>query len=185
MALQLSANRLLSWAMGITAAYWSIGFLANPLWYSVVISACLFVGGVMVFARVVPEAISIVRKDEIGSGELSVIALALISTGAVWSGGFNILYAHCGRPEEWIGPISSAGRAMIAVGFFVLFLSPDTTRGRIAWPRWYVLLSFGIMIATVAFILGYTLNASHIQSMMSDFMAVTPKMTDIMVVRVT
>lgn len=162
MAIQLSTHRILSWGAGLFAAYWAFGFISDPLWYSVVVSACLFVGGIMVSARAVPDALAIARKDQVGPGELAVIALALIATGAVWSGAFAIAYAHYERPQEWIGPVSAFGRAMIAFGFFVLFLSPEATRQGIRWPRWYILLTAGIIIAVVAFLMGYTFGDSEI-----------------------
>lgn len=160
----LDTNRLLSWALGLFTAYFATGFLVDPLWYSVVISAFLLVGGVFVAARSVPEAVDLIRKDKVGSGELAVIALALISTGAVWSGAFNMIYAWYGRPEQWIGTISSFGRAMIAVGFYVLFLSPDATHQGVRWPRWYILLAAAAVIAVVSFLIGYTLRDGTMSS---------------------
>lgn len=159
MQAHLTTHRLLSWALSLFVAYFAVGFLVDPLWYSVVISAFLLVGGVFVAARSVPEAIDLIRKDEVGPGELAVIALALISTGAVWSGAFNMIYAWYDRPEHWIGSVSSFGRAMIAVGFYVLFLSPDATDQGIRWPKWYLLLAAAIVIAVVSFLIGFTFGA--------------------------
>lgn len=179
----LDTNRLLSWALGLFVAYFAIGMLTDPLWYSVVISAFLLVGGVFVAARSVPEAIDLVRKDEVGPGELAVIALALISTGAVWSGAFNMVYTWYGRPESWIGPISSFGRALVAAGFIVLFLSPDATKQGIRWPRWYVLLAAACVIAVVSFLIGFTLNLGPDKT--SDIFSTTRTklMTDLLVFR--
>lgn len=168
MAIQLSTHRMVSWALGLFAAYWSFGFLSDPLWYSVVVSACLFVGGIMVSARAIPDALTVIKKDQVGPGELAVIALALIATGAVWSGAFAIAYAHYGRPVTWVGPISAFGRAMIALGFFVLFLSPEATRQGIKWPRWYILLTAGIIIAVIAFLMGYTFGDADAASAFFD-----------------
>lgn len=154
----LSTNRLLTWAVGLFAAYWAAGFVSDPLWFSVVVSACFFVGGLVVSVRAVPDAIGIIKRDALGPGELAVIAIALLSLGAVWTGAFNMFYYHYGRPVSWIGPISSFGRAMIGTGFFILFLSPDATRQGIRWPRWYMLLAAGMIIAVVSFLIGYTMS---------------------------
>lgn len=167
----LSTNRLLTWAVGLFAAYWAIGFVSDHLWYSVVVSACLFVGGVMVAARAVPDAIQIIRRDALGPGELAVIALALLSVGAVWSGAGNMIYAYNGRPQSWIGPLLAFGRAMMAVGFFMFFLSPDATRQGVKWPRWYVLIGAGLVIAVISFLIGYTVSSGD--TAMSDLMETT------------
>lgn len=184
MPIQLSANRLLSWALGLFAAYWSCGFLSDSLWYSVVVSACLLVGGIMVSARAVPDAVAIVRKDEIGPGELAVIALALLATGAVWSGAFNMAYAYYDRPESWIGPLSSFGRSMMALGFFVFFLSPDATRQGVKWPRWYILLAASVVIAVVSFMIGYTVRDADGQNALFDT-SKGPRQVDLLFVRRT
>jgi len=168
MPVHLSSHRLLSWVLGLTAAYWMIGLLSDHLWYSVVISACLFVGGVFVAARAVPDAVSIVKNDEIGPGELAVIALALMSAGAVWAGAFNVVYAYYGRPLSWIGPLSSFGRAMTAAGFFTVFLSPEATRQGVVWPRWYILLAAAAVIAVVSFLIGYTVSGGDEKSALFD-----------------
>lgn len=167
MPIQLSTNRLLSWILGIFTAYWVFGLLADPVWYSVVVSACLLVSGVMCAARAIPEAVVLIRRDQIGAGELAVLALALISSGAVWTGSFNILYSMYDRPESWIGPMSAFGRAMIASGFVVLFLSPEATRQGVRWPRWYIMLSAAVVIAVVAFLIGYTASR-HDKSALFD-----------------
>ncbi|CAM5659346.1 hypothetical protein MAUB1S_11484 [Mycolicibacterium aubagnense] len=174
MPVQLSTYRLLSWLIGLLATYWAVGVLVDSLWYSVVVSACLLVGGAMVAARAVPDAVSIIRRDDIGPGELAVIALALLSVGAVWSGAFNMIYAYHGRPMSWIGATSSFGRAMIAVGFFMFFLSPEATRQGVKWPRWYILLAAAIFIAAVAFIIGYTIRDADGQSALFDTTRGTP-----------
>lgn len=150
----LTTNRLLSWLAGFFCAYWAAGFIAEPLLFSAVISACVFVGGIMVAVRAVPDAFHIVRRDQLGPGELAVIAVALLSTGAVWSGAGNVLYAYNDRPPEWIGPLFSFGRAAMAMGFFVLFLSPETTRQGIKWPRWYILLTASILILVIGILIG-------------------------------
>jgi len=176
----LSSNRLLSWALFLFSAYWLFGFLSDHMWYSVVVSSCLFVGGIFVSARAIPEALGIIKKDEIGPGNLAVIALALMSAGAVWTGAFNILYSYWGRPLHWIGPISSFGRAMIAAGFFTVFLSPEATRDGVRWPRWYILLAAGAVIAVVSFLIGYTVSMGDPKNAMMDFtFGGVPKMVNL------
>lgn len=152
----LSTNRLLTWAAGIFASYWALGFILESLLFSTIVSATLFVSGFMVSVRAVPDAVQIIKRDQLGAGELAVIGLALIATGAVVSGLGNALYAYHGRPEAWIGPMLAFGRGMIATGFFVLFLSPDTTNEGVKWPRWYWLFSGAVVIFVIAFIIGYT-----------------------------
>lgn len=182
MPFQLSTNRLLSWGMGLFCLYWVTGYTFESLWYSVLISACLLVGSIMVAGRAVPDAISIVKQDQIGPGELAVIALALLSIGGIWSGVFNITYSYYGRPHEWIGPVSSFGRAMIAVALFVLFLSPDATRQGIKWPHWYILLGAAVFIATLAFLLGYMIKSSDPQAL-SDILSSVPRQMELMYFR--
>jgi hypothetical protein len=168
--------------LGLFIAYWAFGFLTEPLWFSVWISACLLVGGIVLATRTVPEAVSIIKRDDLGPGELSVIGLALIATGAVYSGIFNMAFSWFERPVSWIGPFSSFGRAMIVAGFFTLFLSPDATNQGIKWPRWYLLLFAGVVIAAVAFMIGYTINVSDPKSAMFDFTGVL-KMIRLFVIR--
>lgn len=181
MPIVLSANRLLAWSVGIIAAYWAIGFLVDGLWYSVVVSACLFVSGIMVAARAVPDAVRIIRDDQVGPGELAVIGLALLSTGAVWSGAANMIYAAYGRQHDWIGPTLSFGRAMMAFGFFIFFLSPETTRQGVKWPRWYILLSAVLIVGVVSFVAGVTISSEY---NLFDFITTTRgKMSDLITIR--
>jgi hypothetical protein len=176
----LSTNRLLVWGAALFAIYFAVGALVDGVWYSVVVSACLFVSGIMVAARAVPDAVQIVKNDQVGPGELAVIGLALLSVGAVWSGGGNMVYAAYGRPDGWIGSTLSLGRAMMALGFFTFFLSPEATSQGVRWPRWYVLLSAAIIVACVSFLAGLMFSSDH---ELFNFLTTRVRTSDLMAIR--
>ncbi|HEV7415887.1 MAG TPA: hypothetical protein VGN98_07005, partial [Tianweitania sediminis] len=112
----LRSNQLLMWSVGIFVGYWAFGLLMPGVWFSAFISACLLVGGAVLAATSVPDAIAIIRRGDIGPGELAVIAIAVLSSGSIYSGTFSIAWALAGNPINWIGPFSAFGRAMMACG---------------------------------------------------------------------
>jgi hypothetical protein len=69
---------------------------------------------------------------------------------------FGLAWSFAGRPESWIGPISSYGRAMTGVCMFLMFLSPEATRKGIKPPRLWVVVVAVILVALVAFLFGVT-----------------------------
>jgi hypothetical protein len=157
----LRSNQLLMWSVGLFVGYWAFGLLMPGVWFSAFISACLLVGGAILAATALPDAVAIIRRGEIGPGELAVIAIAVLATGSIYSGTFSIAWALSGNPIEWIGPVSAFGRAMMAGGFVLLFLSPDATRKGIRPPRWYVVLIGALLIALIAFLLGTQWGGGH------------------------
>ncbi len=169
----MRAHRLFTFGAGLFCAYWGIGYLADPYWFSSVASGYLLIMSVLVGWRVVPEAIDIVRRDEIAPGEMAVIALALIAMGGVYTGLFNVLFyivqAYWGRPESWIGAPSSFGRALIGVGFLLFALAPDIHQNKVDLPRWYWLFGVALLGAGISFMTGYYMNSAPEYTGMHNF----------------
>lgn len=147
-------NKILIGFVALNAIYFSFGFFPDGVWLTGFVSACLVVAGSMLAAASLPDAIDIVKKGEIGPGELAVLAISTIALGLTYSGVFSVAWNFAGRPEAWIGPASSYGRAMASVGLFLLFLSPGATRAGIRPPRWWTIVLGILMIALLAFLFG-------------------------------
>ena len=155
----IKINRLLMWIVGLNVGYWSFGAVAaiaegGGIWWSAFVSACLLVSGSLLASTVLPDAFRVARKGQVGSGEMAVIAIALMSGGLMWAGAFSIVYSYYGRPESWIGPLSSYGRAAVSVGMFLMFLAPAATRRGLRAPRWWAIVAGVVLIAIMGFVFG-------------------------------
>jgi hypothetical protein len=152
--LPLKTNRLLLWLIGLHAAFFALGWFPDGIWLSAFCSGFLVISGSMLASTALPDAYTIVRRGEIGAGELAVLSIAGMAFGLTYSGVFGLAWSFAGRPDSWIGPISSYGRAMTGVCMFLMFLSPEATRKGIKPPRLWVVLLAVILVALVAFLFG-------------------------------
>lgn len=152
---KVKTNPLLMWSIGVIVGYWAFGLLLPGPWLSAVVSACLLVIGATVMGTSVQAAAKVIREGEVGPGELAVIGVFVLASGSFYSGGFGVLWSLANNPPSWTGTVySSFGRAMMVVGFSLVFLSPDATREGIRAPRWYVLAIAIVTVAAIAFFLG-------------------------------
>lgn len=159
--ISLKSNQLLLWFVGLNAAYWTFGWFPDGIWLSAFFSGFLVVSGSMLASTSVPEAFAIMKKGEIGAGELAVVSIAGISFGLTYTGIFGLLFYYAGRPDAWIGPFSSYGRAWVDACMFLLFLSPEATRQGIKRPQWWVVVLAVILIALMAFLFGLNFQADR------------------------
>lgn len=179
-------NQLMLWVIGLHVFYWSVGFCAytfgGGIWWSSVVSAFLLVSGGMLASTVLPDAWGVVRKGEVGAGETAVIGISLISGGLMWSGLFSLIWTSYGRPDTWIGPISSFGRACGALGMILLFLAPEATRQGIRPPKWWVILIGVALVALIGFLFGISFKNEFAMSGAFD-LSRGPRMVDLLLVR--
>lgn len=179
----LNRNHLMTWVIGLHLIYWSIGFAVyyagGGVWWSAFISACLLVTGGLLASTVLPDAIKVIRKGVVGAGETAVIGISLISGGLMWSGLFSLIWTSYGRPDEWVGPISSFGRACGAVGMILLFLAPEATRRGIRPPKWWVVVIGIALVALIGFLFGITFKNEFPMTGAFDTTR-APKMVDLL-----
>lgn len=152
-------NRLLLGIVLSLVVYWLSGEFMPATTFSAAVSVFLMVAGVAALARFSSAAWSIVihqrRSDEDDGGHWAAIGVTALAAGAVYAGGFNLVWLVNGQPMSWIGtPGSNLGRGLMAAGFLCLFLSPDTARNRISLPSVLWLVVIGTTMTATAFMLG-------------------------------
>lgn len=163
----LKGNAMAAWAIGLTVAYWVFGVLATYLpdggpWWSAVVSAWTLITGILLATVAFPRSLSVIRRGVVGPGEIAVIGISLMVCGMIWTGLFSIIYYLAGRPDSWVGPVSSFGRGSASMGMLLLFLAPEATREGLRSPRPIVIMIALLLTAVVAFGLGLTFADSKI-----------------------
>lgn len=181
--LALKSNPLLLWFVALNATYWSFGWFPDGIWLSAFISGFLVIAGSMLGSTAVPDAYAIIKRGELGAGELAILSIASIALGLTYSGVFGLAWSFAGRPDSWIGPISSYGRAMTGVGMFLMFLSPEATRTGIKPPRWWVVLLVIVLVALVAFLFGVNFSADGTSLSSFDTSSI-PRKTFVRLIRI-
>jgi len=144
-----------------TAAFWLLGaVLPKPMLSSAASLLILLCGGFVLF-RYAPAAYQILfegrrseRPGEEGS-HYAIYGITLLAAGAVYQGLFGLFWIYMEQPQEILGgALSSAGRAMMALGFWLMFISPAESGPKPRLPNtiWLVVLIF--LAIVLAFFLG-------------------------------
>lgn len=155
----MTENKLLTSAVLLVAAYWLSGLIVPGPYISSAMSGALLVFGTLAFMRYGREAYDVLfngLRSERGDGShIAVLGMALIAGGSVYVGGFGLLWVVFDSPDGWLGTaVSSFGRAMIATGFALMYLSPDIgqPQGRTPPYLWF------LIVLTAVALLSYTVG---------------------------
>lgn len=184
----LKVNQLLAWFVGVHAAYFSFGFLAEMsakggIWWSSFVAGCGITAGAVLFAAVFREFVGIIRKGVIGPGQFGVLGIGLIAFGLVYGSAFSMLFNENGRPESWIGALSSYGRACMAAGMALIFLGPRATIEGIKPPPIWLMVVGGLAILAIGFYFGLTFGMREVPSFGEFMESRGPRFTDLMFYR--
>ena len=155
---RIVSNRLLSGSLLALALYWAIGFVAPTPYLSSTSSLMLFLCGLMVFVRYAPTAFEVVvkgRRGDTPGSHLAVYGMTFISAGSCYIGAFGLLWVGMGQPNDWLGTAYSGfGRAVMAAGFWMAFVSPDASTRDVKVPSLIWLAVLGSIALAAAFFLG-------------------------------
>jgi hypothetical protein len=150
-------NRLLFSAIVLVVSYWLSSLIIPGQYVSSAMSGTLLVFGALAFIRYGREAYEVLfngLRSERGDGShMAVLGMALIAGGSVYVGGFGLLWVINERPDTWLGTASSSfGRAMMAVGFALMYLSPDIGRPNDRSPPylWFLIILTAVALLSYA-----------------------------------
>jgi len=162
---RIAKNQLLLSTLVTLVTYCVAGVLLPLPYLSSTTSLLLLLCGGFVLYRYVPFAWTILlRKDnaddpsELG-GHYAVYGTTLLALGSCYVGIFGLLWVWFEQPADWLGtPLSGFGRAVMASGFFLMFVSPDVAikKRPVLNPIWTILLVALALLA--AFALGSQLR---------------------------
>ena len=157
-------NRLLFWSLAALLTYWTAAGVVPGQFMSSTASLMLLISGGVTFMRYADDAFAIVIRgrrnpaSEDGDGShLAAYGVTLLSAGSFYVGLFGLLWVFMGQPDGWLGSaVSGFGRALMGVGFLLLFFAPDVSRRKLRLPQWYwIALTFAaIMALLIVFFLG-------------------------------
>lgn len=153
---KLFQNRLLMNGFILLVIYAMMGVvIPNPYVSSAMSLLSMMAGGAMFF-RYAETSYQILFHGERseGGGHLAILGASIQSAGVVYSGLFSLLWIYFGQPPEWAGTaVSSFGRGMIAVGFWMMTVSVDDPAVPSKYPSGFwrmVLIACAIVVAFVA-----------------------------------
>lgn len=162
-------NKLLLGILSGIAAYWFLGYFAGAM-FSWPISTVLLVFGLLALYRYGREAYFVVFKglrSQTGDGShIAVLGMTFIAAGSVFMGGWGFLWNMFDQPAHWIGTAhSSFGRALMTVGFALMYYSPDIGRPDPKAPplMWLAVLMIG------AVLIGYFVGRSEVDTPTTAF----------------
>ena len=152
-------NRLLIASLSTVFIYIMVGvFTPNP-YMSSAMSLLSLLAGAMMFIRYVEFAYKILilglRSEENSGSHYAVLGATLLSGGAIYGGMFGLIWVWFGQPQEWTGTaVSSFGRFMMAIGFWLMFISPDAADASSRLPSnfWRAVLT--VLAIVIAFVAG-------------------------------
>lgn len=161
MVARLKGNHLLVWTLVANIVYWLVGVSTPNPYISSASSLALLVTSAGMFLRYAPHAFAVVvngLRDTSEGGQGSHLALygaTLIAAGSCYVGLFGFLWVMADQPNTWLGtPMSGYGRAVMAAGFTLMALSPDTTPSGVKMPNFFLILLLMIAVAIGSFLAG-------------------------------
>jgi hypothetical protein len=157
---RLQRKPLLLASIIFVALYWSVGaFAANP-YVSSAASLALLLAGVLTLASYAKTTYRILfldlRSHEVGGegSHLAIYGATLLAAGAVYDGLFWLLWVYFGQPPDWTGTATSSfGRAVMVVGFWLLYVGPEppNTSTRSYSIMWiFTLVSVAVLVGIIA-----------------------------------
>lgn len=154
-------NRLLVNSMLGVVGYWILGMVTPDPYVASVASLVLILSGGLLVYRYSRATYAIVVEGDRGEdaadrgSHLAVYGAWLMAVGAFYSGMFALVWVFAGQPAEWTGTaVSSFGRALMAAGFVLMYLTPDAMRGPIRAPNALLLLVMFLVAVAGAFVAG-------------------------------
>jgi hypothetical protein len=141
---RIAKNTLAGWSVAFLAAYWIVGLTSPPVWFQGGIAAGQFIIASMVLYRWGPSALHFVterEQQEVEGDLLSLVGIATLALGAVWSGVFVGAWLAFGSPDHWLAtPYSAFGRGLSIAGFFLLHRGASVQREVLRPVNWAILL---------------------------------------------
>lgn len=159
-------NRLLLNSLLGVLLYWLFGMLTpDPYTASVAALVLILASGLLAY-RYSRAVYAVVIRGDRGDKEdrgshLAVYGAWLIAVGAFYTGVFTLIWLFANQPTSWTGTaVSSFGRALMASGFVLMYLTPDAMRGPIRAPNALLLLIMFLVAVAGAFVAGANFNGS-------------------------
>ena len=151
-------NRLLLNGTILFAIYVAMGITVPNPYVSSAMSLLSLMAGVAMFSRYAETSYDILFRGERseGGGHLAVLGASIQSAGVIYTGLFSLLWIYMGQPPEWAGTaLSGFGRGLVAVGFWMMTVSPDDPSGTHGkYPSGFWRIVFVACAIVVAFVAG-------------------------------
>lgn len=155
---RIAENRLTGWVVAFLAAYWIVGLTAPPIWFQGCIAAAQFLLAILVLRKWGPSAFHFVteREDQQVDGDLlSLVGIATLALGAVWSGVFVGAWLAFGSPDHWLStPYSAFGRGLSIAGFFLLYRGAGVHPSSLRPVNWFILVPLLVALGVGLFFAG-------------------------------
>jgi hypothetical protein len=154
-------NHLLIGSVILVALYWLLGAVTpNPYVFTGASLLVVLTSGVVLW-RYGPTAWDILwnqrRSPAEGGGgsHYAIYGITLVALGAFYSGMFGLLWSWYETPQSWTGTATSGfGRALMAAGFVLNYISPDASRGVSKLPSLFWLATFSFVLIVIGFVVG-------------------------------
>lgn len=153
----LFKNRLLLISLGLLAFYWTVAPMIDRPYVRNTMSLLSLLAGVLMLNRYAYAAYCVlVLQDRNDKGaHYAILGASTASIGIIWSGIFSILWVYFGQPKEWTATATSSfGSGLIAIGFWLMTISPDTPRIGFGYPIGFGRVVLAVFALVLAFIAG-------------------------------
>ncbi len=150
-------NPLLRNGIVLLLLYVMMGVTVPNPYVSSAMSLLSLMAGVAMFSRYAETSYEILFKGErsSGGGHLAVLGASIQSAGVIYSGLFSLIWIYYGQPPEWTGTaVSSFGRGLVAVGFWMMTVSVDDPTVPSKYPSGFWRMVFIACAIVVAFVAG-------------------------------
>lgn len=149
-------NYLLWAAVALVIVYWLVAPLVPRPFVRNMVSILSLVATVLLIYKFSSAAWGVlVRQDRDESGaHYAILGAVTSSIGVAWTGLFSMIWIYFGQPMAWSATATSSfGFALIAVGKWLMWVSPDSVRADVNYPIGFwrlVLAAFSLVLAYLA-----------------------------------
>lgn len=153
----LFKNRLLLISLVLIAAYWTIApLIERPAVRNTMSLLSLISGGLMFHRYAYMAYCVLILQDRNDKGaHYAVLGAAISSVGVIWAGLFSILWIYFKQPPEWTATATSSfGSGLIAVGFWLMTISPDSPKIGFGYPIGFARIVLAVFALVLAFVAG-------------------------------
>lgn len=150
-------NKLLIHAILIFGTYWAVAFVSPNPYVSSAMSLLSLMAGFLMFGRYVSTSYDILingERSEVGS-HYAILGATTVAAGLIYSGMFSLMWIYFQQPPHWTGTaVSSFGRGMIALGLWLMAISPDSLSHGAKFPNGFWRATLVVMAIIIAFVAG-------------------------------
>lgn len=166
---RIATNSLTGWAVALLVCYLIATAVVPGLWLAVSVRIALLLAGVAALMEWGPSAFNLLKErrgPEASRGEiLSLLGIATISLGVVYSSLWGIAWYVWDTPTDWTATGHSMfGTYLTAIGLGLVYRSTDIKREVVRPVNWWVIVAVMIVVAAASFVAGAKFTSREVRA---------------------